>query len=325
MTTRFWYIIYPLQVLWLLLMFAACSDEVEQEPQDVDFCVRAAWQNGLGGDLQRRGASRALTATDILADVTSDIVISTDDYPATIDVHCSDGTDFTLTQGGAPCTDHSEYWQYTPSEIYKDKKIERDNLTFRFTATIDDGDELVGEADMGDISEKTASAQRHMLVTLHHTKALLRFAFKVSEKYDKVRYIRVIGINLNGNDCELVDKVLTTDGQLIAYAYVDPTVVTTAYTNTILCTYNIYDKDAVFPTSAMTEVEKAATETELSKHLTRQGVTAQNTFKLGSLKDAGGHAVTQITPGYYYDLNVTLNPDYLYVLAEHDNKHITIN
>lgn len=321
---------YHILALLVLFAFAACSDEVEQEPQDVDFCVRAAWQDGLGGG---KGA-RSLTATDILADGTDDIEIATADYPATIDVKCSDGATFTLTKGSALCGDHGDYWQYTPSVIYKDKKIERDELTFSFTAVIDedgdpstttDGDRLVGEADKDAISAKTSSGQRHMLVTLHHTKALLRFAFKVSEKYDKVRYIRVTGLRLNGVDCTLADKVLTTDGQLIAYAYVDPTVVTTAYTNTILCTYNIYDKDAVFPTSAMTEVEKAATETELSKHLTRQGVTAQNTFKLGSLKDAGGHAVTQINPGYYYDLNVTLNPDYLYVLAEHDNKHITIN
>lgn len=321
----------PLRYLLPLLMplaTASCNDEVDDADHDVDFCVHAAWHNGLDAR-----SSRTLALTDILASGTDDIAIAHSDYPATIAVKCSDGTTFTLTKTAALCTDHSDYWQYTPSVIYKDKKIERDELTFSFTAVIDedgdpstttDGDRLVGEADQHDITDKTSSGQRHILVTLHHAKALLRFAFKVNEKYDKVRFIRVTAIALNGTACQLVDKVLTTDGQLIAYAYVDPTVVTTAYTNTILCTYNIYDKDAVFPTSAMTEVEKAATETELSKHLTRQGVTAQNTFKLGALKDAGGHAVTQITPGYYYDLNVTLNPDYLYVLAEHDNKHITI-
>lgn len=269
----------------------------------MDFCIRAAWQNGLDGS-----TTRALTSTEILADVTGDIDINTDDYPGTINVHCSDGSDFTLDKGAALCSDHNDYWQYTPRVIYKDKKIEHDNLIFTFSATIDDGDVLTGTAGKGDISEKTSSNQRHMQITLHHTKALLRFDFKVSDKYDKVRYIRVTGINLNGADCELVDKVLTTDGQLIGYAYIDPAVVTTSYENTIRCTYNIYDKDEA-----------------TDAHLTREGVVAQNTFKLGSLKKADGVTpVYTIESGYYYDLKVTLNPDYLYVLSEHDNKHITI-
>lgn len=267
----------------------------------MDFCIRAAWQNGLDGS-----TTRALSATDILASDTDDIVINTADYPGTIDVHCSDGTDFTLSKGTALCSDHDDYWQYTPSIIYKDKKIEHDDLTFTFSATIDDGDVLTGTAGKGDISEKTSSNQRHMKITLHHTKALLRFDFKVSDKYDKVRYIRVTGINLNGADCELVDKVLTTDGQLIGYAYIDPAVVTTSYENTIRCTYNIYDKDEA-----------------TDAHLTREGVVAQNQFTLNNIVFSSS-SVEKIKAGYYYDLRVTLNPDYLYVLSEHDNKHITI-
>lgn len=268
----------------------------------MDFCIRAAWQNGLDGS-----TTRALSATDILASGTDDIVINTADYPSTINVHCSDGTDFTLSKGTALCSDHDDYWQYTPSIIYKDKKIEHDDLTFTFSATIDDGDVLTGTAGEGDISEKTSSNQRHMQITLHHTKALLRFDFKVAESYDKIRYIKVTGIKLNDADCYLKDVVLNASGQLIAYAYIDPTVVTTTYENTLQCTYNIYDKDAA-----------------TDEHLTRKGVVARNTYKLGSLKDAKGNAVAEIRAGYYYDLRVTLNPDYLYVLSEHDNKHITI-
>lgn len=293
---------YYILAIITALLAGACTDDIVQEPADVDFCIRAAWQNGLDGS-----TTRALTSTEILADGTGDIVINTDDYPGTINVICSDGQNFILTKGSDLCTDHSEYWQYTPSIIYKDKKIELDDLTFTFSATIDDGDVLTGTAGKGDISEKTSSNQRHMKITLHHTKALLRFAFKVSEQYDKVRYIRVTGIQLNGTDCVLVDKVLTQACQLIAYAYIDPTVVTTTYENTLQCTYNIYDKDAA-----------------TDEHLTRKGVVARNTYKLGSLKDAKGNAVAEIRAGYYYDLRVTLNPDYLYVLSEHDNKHITI-
>lgn len=297
---------YHILALLGLFAFAACSDEVEQEPADVDFCVRAAWRDGFGGSK----ATRSLSATAILAGGTADIDIASEDYPATINVRCSDGTDFTLTKGSALCGDHGEYWQYTPSVVYKDKKIEREELSFRFTATIDDGDdELTGEADASTISAKTGAGQRHMLVTLHHTKALLRFAFKVDPRYDKVRYIRVTGITLNDEEGVIVDKVLNKEGMtLIGYVYIDPAEVTTTTENSIKCTYNIYDKDEA-----------------TDAHLTRKGVVAQNTFKLGSLKDKSDNLVTQIQAGYYYDLRVTLNPDYLYVLAEHDNKHITIN
>lgn len=273
----------------------SCSDDLAQVPHDVDFCVRAAWQNGLSGGK----ATRTLSATDIFATSTGDIDIPTADYPATINVHCSDGTDFSLSKGSSPCSDHNGYWHYTPSIIYKDNTIEHDNLTF--TTTIDDGDVLVGE------SNKSHIADDHLQFTLHHTKALLRFAFKVSDKYSKVRYIRVTDIQLNDSPCPLADKVLTTDDQFIAYAYVDPTIVTTSSLNTIECTYDIYDRDAAS-----------------ASHLTRKDVVARNTFTLNSLKDAGGSPVATITPGYYYDLRVTLNPDYLYVLSEHDNKHITI-
>ena len=293
---------YILAIITALLV-GACTDDIVQEPADVDFCIRAAWQNGLDGS-----TTRALSATDLLASGTGDIAISTADYPDAIDVHCSDGTNFTLSKGTALCTDHNEYWQYTPSIIYKDKKIEHDNLNFTFSATIDDGDVLTGTADKTCISPKTTTNQRHMQVTLHHTKALLRFAFKVAESYDKIRYIKVTGIKLNDADCYVKDVVLNASGQLIAYAYIDPTVVTTTYENTLQCTYNIYDKDAA-----------------TDEHLTRKDVVAQNTFTLDKIVFSSSVAEDQkIKPGYYYDLNVTLNPDYLYVLSEHDNKHLTI-
>lgn len=289
---------------------ASCSDDLEQESQEVDFCVRSVWQDGLSGGR----TSRALSTTDILADGTSDINIDFADYPATISVSCRKGATevlpLTLTKSISLCADHPDYWNYTPSFLFRDQNIKREDYKFYATATIDGGDELKGEADQSNIDGT------HLKLTLHHTKSLLRFAFKVDPRYDKVRYIRVTAINLNGNDCELVDKVLTTDGQLIAYAYIDPAEVTTSYENTIQCTYNIYDKD---PSAGSGQVATDA-------HLTRKGVKAQNTFKLGSLKKADSVTpITVIEAGYYYDLKVTLNPDYLYVLAEHDNKHITIN
>lgn len=281
---------------------ASCSDDLEQEPQDVAFCVRAAWMDGLSGGR----TSRALSTTDILADGTSDINIDFADYPATISVVCKKGETevlpLTLTKGTALCAEHPDYWSYTPSFLFRDQNIKREDYRFYATATIDGGDELKGEADKDDIEDT------HLKLTLHHTKALLRFAFKVDPRYDKVRYIKVTGITLNGSACTLVDKVLTQSNQLIAYAYIDPSAVTTTTENTLACTYNIYDKDET-----------------TDAHLTRKGVVAQNKFTLGSLKKADGVSlVSAIEAGYYYDLRVTLNPDYLYVLSEHDNKHIIV-
>lgn len=289
--------------LFVALAFAACNEDIEEPEREVEFCVKAVWENGLGNRNTRS------LSNDILADADADIAIRHENYPEMINVYCSDGSDFFLTKSTDSCVIDNKFLQYIPSKYYNSKNI--DGLTFTATAVFDDGYAMTSTATKDDLD-----GLNHLRFTFHHTKALLRFAFKVSEKYDKVRYIRVTGINLNGNDCELVDKVLTTDGQLIAYAYIDPTEVTTTHENTIQCTYNIYDKD---PSAGSGQPATDA-------HLTRKGVKAQNTFKLGSLKKADGVTpVTVIEAGYYYDLRVTLNPDYLYVLAEHDNKHITIN
>lgn len=289
----------------LAMTFVGCTPD-EPRTGEMEWGVQAAWRNGLDDNSAAR-TTRALPVTNILADGTADIVIATEDYPATIQVDCKKGEDliksFTLTKGAGLCGEHPEYWSYTPDFLFRKNLIKREDYKFYASATIDDGkDELVCVAD------KDSIHGRHMFLTLHHTKALLRFAFKVDARYDKVRYIKITNVNLNDVDIALVDAVLTTTGQLIAYAYIDPTVVTTSYTDTIRCTYNIYDKDDF-----------------TDAHLTRKDVVAQNTFKLGSLKDASDNPVSTIQAGYYYDLKVTLNPEYLYVMSEHDNKHLTID
>lgn len=295
------------------LVFVSCSDEPDiQSARDLSFGVRAAWQNGRTDD----SFTRAFSATDILATGTYDIDIDYADYPATINVHCSDDTDFTLTKGDEACTEHFGYWQYTPSIIYKDNQIQRENLTFTAAASVDydGGDVVEGKCDLNDIKGN------HILFTLHHTKALVRFAFKVDERYDKIRYIRVTGIKLNGSNCTVVDKILNKTGMTyIGYAYVDPSVVTISYPNTLECTYNIYDKDAKF--------DGSMTATELAKHCTRKDVVAQNSFSFSQLNiDGSSSTEKKIKAGYYYDLLITLNPDYLYVLSDHDNKeHLSIN
>ena len=150
--------------------------------------------------------------------------------------------------------------------------------------------------------------------------------------------------------------LLTTAPQLYAYGYMKPkfyaaeqittlldinaeTWNTNAVANdtpiTLECTYDIYDKDIVEGLDPSAEGYKdalaAALAGDLSAHCTRRSVTATNTFILGKIfnSTSGGTQATTITllqPGLYYDLKITINPEYLYVLSQHDNKqHITIN
>lgn len=306
----------------LALILCACQPD-EPRNGEMEWGVSMAWQDGLAGQAPRR----ALPITDILADGTSDIVIDTEDYPTNIDITCMKGSDtiksFTLTKGLSLCGEHPDYWSYTPSFLFRKNLIKREDYKFYASAVIDDDkDSLVC------VANKDSIHGRHMFLTLHHTKALLRFAFKVDTRYDKVRYIKITNVNLNGVDITLKDNVLNKSNmQFIAYTYVDPTVITVSHENTILCTYDIYDKDADVallskPTAELTTTER----TELASHLTREGVIARNQFTLNKVfSGSPAVKVDAIEAGYYYDLKVTLNPDYLYVMSEHDNKHLTID
>ena len=95
---------------------------------------------------------------------------------------------------------------------------------------------------------------------------------------------------------------------------------------TLECTYDIYENDIVEGLDPNAEGDKdalaAALDNDLSTHCTRRNVTATNTT---TLKMAFNNSSVDIKAGHYYDLKITINPEYLYVLAEHDNKHIVVN
>lgn len=196
----------------------------------------------------------------------------------------------------------------------------------------------------------------HLKLKMKHAMAMLRLYFQVHADYDKVRKIvlRKVRIKKVGttdvnyeftiNASQTIDNslaeasrpgfLLTTAPQLYAYGYMKPkfyaaeqittlldinaeTWNTNAVANdtpiTIECTYDIYENDIV----------ATALDNDLSTHCTRRNVTATNTT---TLKMAFNNSSVDIKAGHYYDLKITINPDYLYVLAEHDNKqHITIN
>lgn len=274
-----------LYTLVMLLALAACTDDVDLQQQEAHVCVQYAWTDGRG-----LSHTKAASASVLSAAAGEAITIAAADYPAVVNVRVgNDGPQHTLTKGSSTCKDHSDYYCYTPSFNFAEVK----DQTLYATATVD-GETVTGTAQV--------DADGHLRLDLHHTKALLRFAFKVAEKYDSIRYVCITDVKLNGATCTLADKVLNkTDMQLIAYGYIDPAVVSITSNNSLKCTYNVYDKDGVSP-----------------EHLVRTD-EASNTFRLGST------SITSIQAGCYYDLNVTLNPDSLKVLSDHDDKHITIN
>lgn len=197
--------------------------------------------------------------------------------------------------------------------------------------------------------------RNHLFLDLGHATALLRLHFKVAENYDKIRKIvlRSVKITHSGGtlssptplsptytftlnasqpiDNSLTDAsgfLLTTAAQLYAYGYMKPQYnydgtkklseqltswnnpISAATPLTLECTYDIYENDIV----------GKDLNTNLSAHCTRRSVTATNTFTFGKTEST----IEKIQAGHYYDLMITINPDYLYVLSEHDNKHLTI-
>lgn len=204
---------------------------------------------------------------------------------------------------------------------------------------------------------KYSIERNHLFLDLGHATALFRLHFKVDKRYDRVRKIvlRRVTVQKEGDDGTRIafggvpatntapadhtaftnidggtpGILLTTDSQLAMYAYMKPshdysgnaitwsgaTAISKGSRLTFQCTYDIYDNDIESNITAGTLNE------DLSAHRTRQGVTATNTATIRTVLDA---SPVDIKAGHYYDLLITINPDYLYVLSEHDNKHLTI-
>lgn len=157
----------------------------------------------------------------------------------------------------------------------------------------------------------------HILFVLKHRTAMLRLYFAVDSKYDKIRSIVLRSVTINSVPLTITETeelplssgeqgmLLKTDVQLFAVAFVNPEKIKATETITFDCTYDIYDKDEIG-----------------ADHCTRKAVTATNEVKLSTLP---APKITELKAGYYYDLTITIDPDYLYVLSEHDNKqHLKI-
>lgn len=149
----------------------------------------------------------------------------------------------------------------------------------------------------------------HVLFTLKHQTALIRFVLGVDEDYVKMRDFKLKSIKVyksNGgtekvptfeesSDYEVngytsaAGDSLTTEGSLFLSFYVNPALLTgNIKTVKVVAVYDVYDK---------------------SGQLSRKDCQASNTLTLNP---------DNLTKGYYYDILTTIVPDFLYVLSDND-------
>lgn len=282
-----------------LVCLTACQDDDTQDQTPTEFCAACPWTNG-----RATAATRTLSDDIFGTTAQNDIVIANYGYPSVIDVQCiEDPKTFQLTTSEPKyCTVHTNYVTYQPSITYRDLQL-LNGLHFTATAVIDGEDELYAEKEDFELNGG------HLLLNLHHKKALIRFAFQLDEDYAQIRQIRLSKVVLNDTECHLhTHPLLTKDKmQVFAYLYADPELFSTTAQMTMTCTYDVLDRD-YDPEHPDPEDPNG------DSHITRKGVTATNRFSFTNLN------VTKLLRGYYYDLYITINPDYLYVLSEHDNK-----
>lgn len=173
----------------------------------------------------------------------------------------------------------------------------------------------------------------HVLLDLKHYTAMLRLFYSYSTKYAKVRNIVLREVKINSldgtkkvNTLDLAERArfttidgapgfrLSTASKAFGYLYVnpDPDKILVSTRLSLECTYDIYDDEAF-------DSDGNPIADNISAHRTRKNVTAVSSAF--TLKSA---SISKLESGKYYDLNITINPDYLYVLSEHDENPITV-
>ena len=355
MFRRYFYIIATI----ITVIFSACDGEddpaIVEEDGPISFLANSGWKDGRGNGTR----ANSLWDTTPKADDPAWLYVEVTDKtgnpadPAYFLVR-PDGTrpDPDVPEG---YTDYHGVYLGEPGSWEEQKKIpysrgEAKDLTFTAYYYTEGGNAPTEDSKMKKWTESDIPAfgtkdfissdatkyltpvedkvyRDHIIFDLKHRTALLRLSFKVDEKYDKIRTIVLRNVSVSVKAAETTklgetELTLTNseslDGSLglelstteafYACAYIKPNALDPADSWTFKCTYDIYDKDEV-----------------TSSNLTRKNVTATNTVTLSNLPAPQGKSkITFFEEGYYYDLNITINPDYLYVLSEHDNKHITI-
>lgn len=349
---------YILGTLIGTLCLLSCSDDVQDEfaeDQILAFGISASWKEG-------RSLGTRAVPDNIMDETGSAIGLAYEDYPTSISVKADDAQDveyfdFSLDKKAeaSVCTpDHTDYYLYDASTAFFVRQAKLNNFRFSAWTTIDDVPN--GAVSTSINNEKIWSNvptfgfcdylyhrfvyqdDGHVLFSLKHYNALMRLFYAVDSEYANVRNVVVRNVMLyslksDGTVASSVDLaprarfseidgsdgfLLTTDPQAYSYVYVNPDnvkVLASASASTkfkLECTYDVYDEDSFDSTGKPID-------DDISAHCTRKSVTAESApFTLKSV------SISSFEAGRYYDLNITINPDYLYVLSEHDDNPVTV-
>ena len=308
----------------LLWLTTAC-DESQEEAQhtsadgEVQFGVLAAeWQDALS-------STRAHTRTG------NDLTVAESDYPDKVfvytDVTNYSSTPFVIVRGSAIDDDTPNYYAYHTAQLSADDATEVQIMSksasgWNFTAwsampTATDWSALAQLPAFATTcylkSDATQLSGRHVLFTLRHQQAAVRLCLK---EVDELRYFRLTQLTVTPSSpagSAPITVVDDADGWLIPNASsFDAAAFPLLYVSgsearqevTFTATYNVYDAgpDGI--------------ELNADDQLTRSDVTVSNKATL-SFGTATEHPFPTI--GYYYDLKITLNPDFLYVLSDNDD------
>ena len=230
------------------------------------------------------------------------------DYPQQITVVPSEGSSYVISMDGDNDNDGFVAYHVSSSE-----QMDSDVAGKSFTAYAPMQWDVIPDVSSdeyliatGDGSYYFDRSKSHLFFTMSHVQAMLRFCFKVSEKYSRIRQVKVKDVKVNSVDTRLRSAggfLLMKESSCESVCFVNPAVIRKDGKFTLSCTYDIYDKDEV-------GVE----------HLVRDDETATNDITVGK----SGSSIASIQAGRYYTFNITINPDSLHVLSDHDNKHMIV-
>lgn len=307
------YYIYAL----MLLLFVSCSKEEAEIIGDdtVKFGVSldGSWVNG-----------RKLTRAPIPIEV---------DYPAKVYVTATPKAGHTeLTQvsfvltrpSGANDTEgFVQYHKIDNPKIIAVENIDKYDYTAKAqvpddaggsTAWTDGSIPALGSTDYLKTNGDAVTVdveKRHVLFTLSHQTALIRFAMKVSQEYAQLRDFRLTSLTITrpGDPVDAPSfSFSSTEGEVIpeeGKSFISMFVLPASYASlnaadkvfTVTAEYDVYDKNG---------------------QITRKCCTASNKLDLATIfTDASGNAINPYV-GRYYDIVANLAPDFLYVLSDND-------
>lgn len=268
------------------MLLAACSEDHPRSNDAVSISV-------LCSPMTNGRSTRAGVWDDVPAP----------DYPEQICVVPSTGIPYIIEKGGE--NDNSGYVAYhvaagSPTDLQMEGKTFKAYAPELWTEVpeISPCDYLSGDGSYN-------WDKAHLFFELKHATALLRFRFKVHEKYDRSRQVLLKNFKLNAIDITVKDggALMGTTLACKAVCYVNPTFINQGGTLNLSCTYDVYDKDGIS-----------------TEHLVRGNEIATNSLTIGK----AGSTIESIQVGKYYDFNITINPDYLHVMSDHDNKYLII-